>query len=230
MRHGIRWVLSSLVLIGSAAGAQAADTLLLAAPAAATQALVQHVLATADHGQRPFAVVDKQAATISVFRADGQLAGLSSVLLGRTPGDLAVPGTGERAQNGALRADDLTTPAGRFVSAPGRNSSGEAVVWIDYANALAIHRLRPAPTAQRRAERLASPDPRDKRISAGCVVVPVDFYESIVQPVLGSGTAVVYVMPENNRHWSALWPAAASAGAVAKAGVGTPIATLMASP
>jgi hypothetical protein len=70
------------------------------------------------------------------------------------------------------------------------------VVWIDYDSALAIHRLRPGPSQQHRATRLASADPKARRVSAGCVVVPVAFYEAVVSPVLGRSRAVVYVMPE----------------------------------
>lgn len=172
----------------------------------ATQALARRVLAAADHRQLPFAIVDKQAALITVFQADGSVAGMSTVLLGRTPGDQATSGVGDRAQNGTLRPEDLTTPAGRFASLPGRNRAGDSVVWLDYANALAIHRLRPAPPNQRREQRMASADPRDKRISAGCVVVPVAFFDNVVSPVLGRGEAVVYVLPEVSGQWASLLP------------------------
>jgi hypothetical protein len=47
-----------------------------------------------------------------------------------------------------------------------------------------------------RARRLATPSPSDNRVSAGCVVVPVEFYATVVQPLLGLGRGVVYVMPE----------------------------------
>lgn len=110
--------------------------------------------------------------------------------------------------------DERTTPAGRFASEPGRNDKGEAIVWIDYRASLAIHRLRAAPAAERRPERLASPAPDDKRISLGCVVVPVEFYESVVGPSLGRGRGVVYVLPEA-RPARALFDAAIVAGAAA---------------
>ena len=87
--------------------------------------------------------------------------------------------------------------AGRFASEPGRNDKGEEIVWIDYAAALAIHRLRPAPAQERRPARLASPTPDDNRISAGCIVVPVAFYDTVVAPTLGSGRGIVYVLPES---------------------------------
>ena len=163
---------------------------------ARAQAPMAGVLMTADHRQQPFAVVDKRAATISVYRADGVLAGTSSVLLGSTPGDYSMPGVGERAQTGQLRADDRTTPAGRFNSEPGRNRAGDAIVWVDYASAFAIHRLRAGPSKEHRARRLRSVSAADKRVSDGCVVVPEAFFDAVVQPTLGRTRGVVYVLPE----------------------------------
>lgn len=171
-------------------------------PAAASEtpamrSLARNVLAFADHRGGPFAIVDKQAATITVYRADGTPAGVSAVLLGRAFGDHSVPGVGERTQLNRLRPGDQTTAAGRFDSEPGRNASGEAIVWLDYDNALAIHRLRPGPAREQRAARLASTKLQDRRISSGCVVVPGAFFDAVVQPLLGSARGVVYVMPED---------------------------------
>src|SRR5512134_2381347 len=160
------------------------------------QAFARQVLASGDHRGLPFAVVDKHAARIVVHHADGRLAGTARVLLGSRRGDAATPGVGERTQQGRLRPEDHTTPAGRFVSVPGTNHTGEAVVWIDHAAALAIHRLRPGAQQARRVRALASPRSDDKRLSAGCVVVLPAFYDAVVQPVLGAGRAVVYVLPE----------------------------------
>ena len=39
---------------------------------------------------------------------------------------------------------------------------------------------------------------------AGCVVVPVAFYQAVVQPLLGSQRGVVYVLPEH-RPWQQFW-------------------------
>jgi hypothetical protein len=160
--------------------------------------LAQRILAAADHQGRPFAIVDKAAARIAVYFADGRLAGTTAVLLGLTPGDRSTSDVGLRTQTGRLRAEDRTTPAGRFDAEPGHNRAGEAIVWVDYDKAFAIHRLRPGQPQERRAERLASATTADNRISAGCVVVPVAFYESVIQPVLGKARSVVYVMPEES--------------------------------
>lgn len=158
--------------------------------------LAQHVRETTDHEGRPFAIVDKRAAALVVFHADGQPAGSTTALLGSAYGDASADGVGERTQRGALRPGDATTPAGRFVTQPGHNHMGDAVVWVDLEAAFAIHRLRPGNAYAARARRLASTDPRDKRVSEGCVVVPVTFFNRVVLPVLGRQPAVVYVLPE----------------------------------
>ena len=178
-------------------GQAAQATAVYAVPQAAqTVAIAERVLALAANHKRPFAIVDKQAAMLMVYHSDGRLAGATPVLLGRDPGDHTVPGVGSRTQSAQLQAGDRTTPAGRFESEPGRNLAGEALIWIDYASALAIHRLRSGPSEQGRAQRLSSPRQQDRRVSAGCVVVPVVFYDTVVQPLLGYGRSVVVVMPE----------------------------------
>lgn len=194
MRQSKGWR-SAIWLVAGFAGQAAQATLEPAVPRAA-QAVAERVLTLAENDQRPFAIVDKQAAMLMVYHSDGRLAGATPVLLGRDQGDHTVPGVGSRTQGGQLQAGDRTTPAGRFDSEPGHNLAGEALVWIDYASALAIHRLRSGPSEQSRAQRLASPHPKDRRVSAGCVVVPVVFYETVVQPLLGRRRGVVVVMAE----------------------------------
>jgi hypothetical protein len=118
------------------------------------------------------------------------------VLLGSAGGDRdAVQNIGTRSV-ASLLPQERTTPAGRFDTEPGHNDKGEAIVWFQYDAALAIHRLRPAPAHERRPQRLASPDPGERRISFGCIVVPVLFYERVIMPTLGSRRGVVYVLPE----------------------------------
>jgi len=158
--------------------------------------LARRVLHSADHAFRPFAIVDKRAALLVVFHADGQLAGSTAALLGSVYGDNNVAGVGDRTQRRALQPGDATTPAGRFISHPGHNHTGEEVVWVDLDAAFAIHRLRPGPAQAARAKRLASADPGHKRVSEGCVVVSISFFTRVVMPLLGRHQAVVYVLPE----------------------------------
>ncbi|MEO6410116.1 MAG: L,D-transpeptidase [Burkholderiaceae bacterium] len=178
----------------------------LPAAAGSTHDLARRIHAAADHGQRPYAIVDKQQARIFVFDASGKLLGDSPVLLGAARGDSSPPDIAQRSP-ASLRAHERITPAGRFESEPGHNDKGEAIVWIDYDASLALHRLRPSPARERRAQRLASPTPDDNRISLGCVVVPVAFYDAVIAPLLGRHRGVVYVLPE-----SGVMPALAGPG------------------
>jgi hypothetical protein len=198
-----RWLLraasSTACLLASAIAAPAAfaaQDFISTRPSRDARELVDWVRHTGDAQGRPYAVVDKRKAHIYIFDAKGQLAGHSPALLGSTFGDHTVPGVGARAQDGSIGVDERTTPAGRFDAAPGVNVSGEAVVWVDYASAFAIHRLRPGFSYGPRAQRLASTAAGGKRVSWGCVVVPVAFYRQVVEKVLGQARSVVYVMPE----------------------------------
>jgi hypothetical protein len=157
---------------------------------------VQWSMKTNDHQGLPFAVVDKRGARLLVFTAAGKLAGQTPVLLGQSNGDKSAPDVGEHTQAGFVPIEERTTPAGRFLTEPGVNTSGEHVVWVDYDAAFAIHRLRPAANLREREAALASATPDDNRSTLGCVVVPVAFYKKIVEPVIGRSRAVVYVLPE----------------------------------
>lgn len=189
---------AGLLLTGRAAAFESASG--VPAAAASLPAHVGQVLrALRDSGDArglPHVLVDKAGARVHVFAADGQLLGSAPALLGLARGDGADPRAAERLRQGHLPAAMRTTPAGRFVSQPGRNLSGEAVVWFDYAAALAIHRLRPAPAAEQRPQRLASAVPADHRITLGCVVVAPAFFDQVVTPALGRGKGVVYVLPD----------------------------------
>jgi hypothetical protein len=158
--------------------------------------VAEWVMQSADHRGLPFAVVDKKGAQVYVFAGDGRLSGATPALLGQAVGDESAPEVGAHTQAGEVPLHERTTPAGRFVSRPGRNLDGEHVVWIDYAAAVAIHRLRPGASFRSREARLASASASDNRASLGCVVVPAAFYDKVVQPVLGQHRAVIYVLPE----------------------------------
>lgn len=197
-RRMLAWVCLSLglALASVPAAAHPADALAAAQASSATVAAVRWVLASDDHRGRPFAIVDKKDARLFVFDPAGRLVGATPVLLGLTPGDEALVTELGTRPVASLTPQERTTPAGRFDAEPGLNDRGEPIVWLDYDAALAIHRLRPAPARERRAERLASADPAQRRISAGCVVVPVAFFEDVIAPTLGRGRSTVYVLPE----------------------------------
>ncbi len=162
---------------------------------ASARQLVRWATATADHQGLPFAVIDKPAARIHVFSARGQWLGSSPVLLGAALGDRAAPGVGSKPLS-QIRFEERTTPAGRFVTEPGRNLRGDDIVWIDYESAVSLHRVRSVHASERRGERLASPGLRDKRISYGCVNAPAAFYDQFIAPLFGQARGVVYVLPD----------------------------------
>ena len=143
----------------------------------------------------PYLILDKRDARLYVFDARGRLIDSSPVLLGAAPGDDSVEGIGSRPM-AKVRPEEKTTPAGRFVAEAGHNASGEEVVWVDYGAAVSMHRVRLVDPKERRLERLASPDPAERRISYGCINVPVPFFESVVWPLLRTTRAVAYVRPE----------------------------------
>lgn len=184
------------VVTAALAPAASADTFQTTRASPDARSAVAWVQRTGDAQGRPFAVVDKRSALIYVFHADGRLAGQSPVLLGSAPGDHSVAGVGERAQTGHVPEHERTTPAGRFEARPGENRTGEHVIWVDWQSAFAIHRLRPGFSYQARSGRLSAAGAPGRRVSWGCVVVPVAFYEGVVQPVLGAVRSVVYVLPE----------------------------------
>ncbi len=165
-------------------------------PASSDAQFAAHwVAGHADHQRLPFVIVDKKNAQAFVFGADRKLKGATPVLLGLAVGDGGLTDMSGRAIS-SLRPDERTTPAGRFAAEPGRNLQGEAIIWVDYAAKIAIHRLRPDLQHERRGQRLASSTADDNRISMGCIVVPVAFYDNVIQPVLGKTRSVVYVLPE----------------------------------
>ncbi len=185
---------AALVATGAPALVRRAD--FSAQPASAdARSVADWVAASGDSRGLPFIVLDKRDARVFVFRPEGRLIDSSPVLLGAAPGDDAVPDIGTRPM-AQIREDEKTTPAGRFIAQVGKNASREDVVWVDYANAVSMHRVRLVDPKERRLERLASQDPAQRRISYGCINVPVAFFDAVVWPLLRSTRAVVYVLPE----------------------------------
>jgi hypothetical protein len=153
-------------------------------------------MSTHDHQKMSFIIVDKKAAKVYVFDPAGHLRSSAYALLGSAVGDDTVPGIGTKpiAQ---VTPEERTTPAGRFVAQPGTSASrNEDVVWVDYDAAVSMHRVINFVKAERRLERIVSPDPAEHRISYGCINLPRDFYENAVAPAARTTGAVIYVLPE----------------------------------
>jgi hypothetical protein len=165
-------------------------------PASAdTRRMADWVVATHDNAGMPFIVIDKVAAEVFVFDAQGRLGGASPVLLGLTRGDDITPGIGDRklADIGPL---ERITPAGRFVASLGHDLGAKDVLWVDYNSGVALHRVITTNPSEHRLQRLASKSPLQRRISYGCINVPAAFYDAVIDPAFAATSGVVYILPE----------------------------------
>ena len=208
---------SSFLAQGACALAVAAAALLLPAAAHATgQALdaakvadlrgekassdvrriADWAIASGDNGGLPFVVIDKNDSRVFVFDSEGRLRGASAALVGAARGDDTVPGIGTRPI-ASIRPEERTTPAGRFTAVMGRGPKGEDILWVDYDNAIALHRVVTHVPEERRLQRLQSKVASERRITYGCINVPVAFYEGVVQPTFQGTRGIVYILPES---------------------------------
>ncbi|MBW8720854.1 MAG: hypothetical protein JF626_02820, partial [Polaromonas sp.] len=149
------------------------------------------VVTSGDNRKLFFVILDKINTKVFVFEPSGKLRSATPVLIGAARGDDSVDGIGGRpiAQ---VQPQERTTPAGRFLAEPGRNATGEDVVWVDYKAAVSMHRVRTLEPKERRLERLASPTTADNRISYGCINMPVAFFETVLKPAFNASYGVVY--------------------------------------
>lgn len=153
------------------------------------------VVDSGDSNRMPFVIIDKTAARVFVFDAEGKMIAAAAALLGIAKGDHSVPGVGDRELS-AIRVQDRTTPAGRFEAALGRNYAKKEILWIDYDSAISMHPVINTKPMERRPHRLATPTPLDNRISFGCVNVPIPFFETVISPTFKTTSGIVYVLPE----------------------------------
>ena len=148
-----------------------------------------------DNGRFPYAVIDKRAAALFLFRANGDLVGQVPVLLGVGVGDDSSPGVGAK-DLAEIGPAERTTPAGRFVAKMGRAFGRQRVLWVDYANSVAMHAVITTHKKERRVERLKSATADDNRITFGCINVGTAFYDKKVRPLFERKGGVVYILPD----------------------------------
>jgi hypothetical protein len=97
----------------------------------------------------------------------------------------------------AMTPDKRITPAGRYLSRLVMDPhTKHPVLLIDGQNLITLHIVAKGTPAQRRAERLASLGSDDNRISFGCINVPPQFFEAIVDPDFRPAKGIVYILPE----------------------------------
>jgi hypothetical protein len=162
---------------------------------AAVREVANWVVASGDNLELPFLIVDKIEGRVFAFSADGAPRGSAPILVGLARGDTSRPGIGDR-RLADIAPGDRTTPAGRFVAALGNDLGPQDIVWIDYANAISLHRVVRGNVGDHRLQRLASPTSSDNRITYGCINVPATFFDSVVRPLLKQSNGMVYILPE----------------------------------
>jgi hypothetical protein len=153
------------------------------------------VVDSEDNRSLPFAIVDKKDAKVFVFDARGQLLGAAPALVGLAYGDDTVPGIGTRPLS-KIRPEERTTPAGRFVASLGRDLGKLDVLWVDYDDGISLHRVIKGTAKEHRGQHLATPTPLDNRISFGCINVPGEFFDRIVDPAFTGTNGIVYILPD----------------------------------
>jgi len=159
-----------------------------------TQRVVRWVTMTNDNGKLPYIVIDKPNANLTLFDANGNVLGQAPVLLGIPRGDDSSPGIGGKSLS-EMGPAEKTTPAGRFVAKYGAADGHKKILWVDYADAVALHPVVTTNKKERRLQRLNSPTIDDNRISFGCNNVPTAFYAKTITPAVKK-SVVVYILPD----------------------------------
>ena len=202
-------------------------------PSPEARQMADWIVSRHDNGRLPFIVLDKHNATLYAFQADGVALESTNVLLGQSRGDDTFPGIGN-VPIAQVKPYQRTTAAGRFVTRPGLDADHTDVVWLDYDAALAMHRVINKVKSEHRLTRIVSKDPNVRRISWGCINIPIDFFDRRISPVFGKHTGIAYVIPETKTfdevfeqaHAAPAQPVLATAdGATSTAAAATPVAT-----
>ncbi len=139
------------------------------------QQLAQWAVDSQDPAGLPFVVIDKARARLFTFDAGGRLLASAPVLLGDGPA--------------------AATPAGRFVAATWLSILDDGIVWTNADAALSLHGVPSGVSPGHGAQRLASDDVEDKRISDGSLHVAGQFYRDYLSPLKGQAS-IAYVLPE----------------------------------
>jgi hypothetical protein len=159
-----------------------------------SQRVIRWITMTGNNAKLPYIIIDKPNANLTLFDADGNVLGQAPVLLGITLGDDSSPGIGGKSLS-EMGPAEKTTPAGRFVARYGAAAGHKKILWVDYADAVALHPVVTTNKKERRLQRLNSPTIDDNRISFGCINVPTKFYAKTITPAVKKAV-VVYILPD----------------------------------
>ncbi len=173
----------------------AGDSDAFQAPPDTVSRLAEWALSTEDNRGKPYLIVDKPDAEVFVFDANGILMGSAPALLGSALGDDTAPGVGD-LELADIPMDQRTTEAGRFIGHLGPAQGMANVLWVDFNTALSMHPVVTSNPAERRLERLASPDPDERRITHGCINVPARFFREVVHKTFADTDGVIYILPD----------------------------------
>jgi hypothetical protein len=160
-----------------------------------SERLLEWVVGSGDNNGMPFVIIDKVAAVVSVYDVGGRLVGAEPALLGFALGDDSAPGIGDR-ELAAIRPEERTTPAGRFLAAYGPSQGQGKVLWVDFATAISLHAVVTANKTEHRLQRLQSASPEDNRITYGCINVSAEFYNDAIHETFKDKRGVVYILPD----------------------------------
>jgi len=167
-----------------------------ASRSATTTRVADWIAASRDNGALPYAIIDKNAASLVLFDARGKSLGTVPVLIGIAVGDEASPGVGSK-NLAEIGPAEKTTPAGRFLAKYGLAAGRQKVLWVDYATSVALHPIpKGASKKERRRARMLSPTADDNRITFGCINVPMAFYSKRLDPLFRKKGGYVYVLPD----------------------------------
>ena len=161
----------------------------------AASRLIGWVAAARDNAGLPYIVIDKRTASLFLFKADGEFVGQTPVLIGVGIGDESSPGVGAKSL-AEIGPAERTTPAGRFVAKFGLAFGRQRVLWVDYADSVALHAVITTNKKEHRVARLLSPTPDDNRISFGCINVGTHFYAKTLRPLFQKKGGIVYILPD----------------------------------
>ncbi|KGB53873.1 hypothetical protein FG91_02117 [Sphingopyxis sp. LC81] len=183
------------VSAGSAAPASEAEAADAATRSEAATRVADWIAASGDNGGLPYIIIDKPAASLFLFDAEGKFLGRAPVLIGVALGDEATPGIGSK-DLAEIGPAERTTPAGRFLAKFGMAAGRQRVLWVDYATSVALHPIPKGSQKERRRQRMLSPGIDDNRITFGCINVPLSFHNKSVRPLFQKKGGYVYVLPD----------------------------------
>ncbi|MDF2494927.1 hypothetical protein [Sphingomonas sp.] len=166
-------------------------------PSPDTQRVAAWIAVSGDNRKLPYAILDKNTASLILYDAKGKPLAQVPTLIGIAPGDDATPGVGSK-KLGEIGPAEKTTPAGRFLAKFGYAYGQQRVLWVDYANSVAIHPIPgDAAKKEKRRERMLSETPDDNRITFGCINVPRAFFGNSLRPLFQKNGGYVYVLPDS---------------------------------